>query len=90
MPATYRENIRETGAKFRGEGGERLAVDLVLRPAMLPEMRRASALVLVLSAAALSGCAVIGGIFKAGVWVGILLVVALLVGVLWIAGKLRR
>lgn len=52
--------------------------------------RSAQAALLLLALALLPGCQVIGGIFKAGMWVGILLVVALIVGVLWIAGKLRR
>ena len=38
---------------------------------------------------ALSGCAVIGGIFKAGVWVGILVVVVMLIGVFWILRKFQ-
>mgnify|MGYP007014283816 CR=1 FL=1 len=39
---------------------------------------------------ALSGCQVIGDIFKAGVWVGVLLV-ALVIGIiLWVIGKARK
>jgi len=37
----------------------------------------------------LQGCAIVGGIFKAGVWVGIVVVVLVLAVVFWIASKLR-
>jgi len=39
---------------------------------------------------ALSGCEVIGDIFKAGVWVGILLVVVVVALILWVVGKMRK
>jgi len=38
----------------------------------------------------LQGCEIVGGIFKAGVWVGIVLVVLVLAGLYWIVAKLRR
>ncbi|MFL5809635.1 MAG: phosphatidate cytidylyltransferase [Flavisolibacter sp.] len=38
----------------------------------------------------LSSCEVIGGIFKAGVWVGILVVVAVVGLILWLIGRGRR
>lgn len=53
-------------------------------------MKHTSLLLLVGILLALTGCEVIGGIFKAGVWVGIVLVVLVLAGVFWIVGKLRR
>ena len=53
-------------------------------------MKHNSFLLLLLVLLSLTGCEVIGGIFKAGVWVGILLVVLVLVGLFWIVGKLRR
>ena len=53
-------------------------------------MRSARALALVVAITLLSGCDVIGGIFKAGVWVGIVLVVVVVAGLLWLVGKLRR
>ena len=55
-------------------------------------MRRTSSLLLffLVVAVSLSACEVIGGIFKAGVWVGIVLVVLVLAGGLWLVGKLRR
>ena len=38
----------------------------------------------------LAGCEVIGGIFRAGVWVGVILAVLVVVGILWVVGKARR
>jgi hypothetical protein len=38
----------------------------------------------------LSSCEVIGGIFKAGMWVGIFLVVIVVVVILWLVRKMRR
>lgn len=45
-----------------------------------------SALALLLT---LSSCEVIGGIFKAGVWVGIIIVVLVVVLILWLVSKGR-
>jgi hypothetical protein len=45
---------------------------------------------LLLLAVAASGCEIIGGIFKAGVWVGAIVVVLVVVLVLWIVGKARK
>ena len=42
---------------------------------------------LLLSVLALSGCQVIGDIFKAGVWVGVILVVVVVGLVAWIVSK---
>lgn len=38
----------------------------------------------------LTSCEVIGGIFKAGVWVGIIVVVAVVGLILWLVGKARK
>lgn len=38
----------------------------------------------------LSSCEVIGGIFKAGIWVGIILVVAVVALIMWLVNKGRR
>jgi hypothetical protein len=38
----------------------------------------------------LQGCAVVGGIFKAGVWVGILAVVLIVIVILVIASKAKK
>jgi len=37
----------------------------------------------------ISSCAVIGGIFKAGVWVGILIVVAIIALIIWLVSRGR-
>jgi hypothetical protein len=37
-----------------------------------------------------SSCEVVGGIFKAGIWVGILLVVLVVGLILWLVGRGRR
>jgi len=37
----------------------------------------------------LSSCSVIGGIFKAGVWVGIIIVVVIIILILWLVGRGR-
>jgi hypothetical protein len=41
-------------------------------------------------AVTLSSCEVIGGIFKAGMWVGILVVVAIIGLILWLVSRGRR
>ena len=38
----------------------------------------------------MSGCQVIGDIFKAGVWVGIIVVVVIIALVLWLIGKTKK
>lgn len=35
----------------------------------------------------LSGCELVGDIFKAGVWVGVLLVLAVIGGIIWMVSK---
>ena len=47
-------------------------------------------LLVLATAMTLSSCEVIGGIFKAGVWVGILLVVLVVGLILWLVGRGRR
>ena len=47
------------------------------------------ALLVVLSVSS-AGCEIVEGIFKAGLWVGVILVTILVVAILWIVGKLRR
>jgi hypothetical protein len=38
----------------------------------------------------LSSCEIIGGIFKAGVWVGVLIVVAIIALIVWLVGRGRK
>ena len=45
---------------------------------------------LLLLAAATSGCGIIAGIFKAGVWVGIIVAALIVVLLVWIVGKARK
>ena len=52
--------------------------------------RGAHLLVVLLLLVPLAGCEIIGGIFKAGVWVGVILAALVVVGILWIVGKGRR
>lgn len=47
-------------------------------------------LLLLLSATAASGCNLAAGIFKAGFWSGIIVVVLIVVGVLFLVRKARR
>ena len=44
----------------------------------------------VLSTVMLGGCEVIGGIFKAGVWTGVIVVILILAGIAFLAAKMRR
>lgn len=44
---------------------------------------------LVLLGLPLGGCEVVGGIFKAGVWVGALAVIVVVVGLMFLVGKAR-
>ncbi len=45
---------------------------------------------LMILAVSSAGCEVVGGIFKAGMWVGVIMVALILVVVFWIMGKMRR
>ena len=38
----------------------------------------------------LAGCELVEGIFKAGLWVGIILAALVVVGIMWIVRKARR
>ena len=53
-------------------------------------VRNVSALTaMVIGSVTLSGCAAIEGIFKAGVWTGVIIVVLVLVGVVALFSRLR-
>lgn len=47
-------------------------------------------LLIVVLSIALAGCEVIGGIFKAGFWTGMILLIVILAVIAWIASKVRR
>jgi hypothetical protein len=38
----------------------------------------------------LTGCAVVGDIFKAGMWTSIIIIVLIIVLVIWLFGRFRR
>jgi hypothetical protein len=40
-----------------------------------------------IAALALGGCEIAGDIFKAGIWVGVLLVVAVVGGIIWLVSR---
>lgn len=44
---------------------------------------------LMILAVSSSGCEVVGGIFKAGMWVGVIMVALILVVIFWIMGRVR-
>ena len=52
-------------------------------------MRTLLLTLMLLSAVLLGGCEVVGGIFKAGVWVGVIAVVLIVFGVGFLIAKLR-
>lgn len=45
---------------------------------------------LVILSVTLTSCEAIGGIFKAGMWVGVIVVVLIVALVLWLIGKARK
>lgn len=52
-------------------------------------MRALLFVLLLLSTLMLGGCELIGDIFQAGVWVGVILVVLVVAGIAFLAAKLR-
>ena len=44
---------------------------------------------IVLLAVAVSGCEIVGDIFQAGVWVGVILVAVVLFAIMFVVGKIR-
>ena len=56
---------------------------------MEPASRVARLLLVVLLLLPLAGCEVIGGIFKAGVWAGVILAAVVVIGILWAVTKAR-
>ena len=46
--------------------------------------------ILLLLSVTVSGCDLIGGIFKAGFWTGIIIVVLVVAGIVFLVGKARR
>jgi hypothetical protein len=53
-------------------------------------MKNAPLLLIVLALFALSGCSVIGGIFKAGAVVGVIAVIVVILAVVWLISLFRK
>jgi hypothetical protein len=53
-------------------------------------MRAFWVILLLLSTLMMSGCELIGNIFQAGMWVGVILVLLVIGGMTFLAAKLRR
>ena len=53
-------------------------------------MQRLNFVILSLLMVSLSSCELIGGIFKAGVWTGLLLVAAIIAIVIWIISRFMK
>ena len=51
---------------------------------------QARLLVVLALAMASTGCEMVGNIFQAGMWVGVILVVLVVVAIMFIVGKMRR
>ena len=49
-----------------------------------------SAIILLVLTVVLPGCELIGDIFQAGVWVGVIVVVAIVGLIVWLIGKARK
>lgn len=47
-------------------------------------------LLMIVSLVGLSSCEVVGGIFKAGMWTSVILIVIVVAIVLWLLGRMRR
>lgn len=49
-----------------------------------------NSLIIVFGALCLSSCEVVGSIFEAGVWVGVIIVVLIIVAVIWLIRKMFK
>lgn len=47
-------------------------------------------LLIILTAVSLSGCDLAAGIFKAGMWTTVIIIVVVIALILWLVGKSRR
>ena len=55
----------------------------------VPALSLMRILLIVLLAVSAAGCELIGGIFKAGVWVGAIGVILVVVALVWVVSKVR-
>lgn len=53
-------------------------------------MKKLNFLIFALAMMAFSGCAVIGGIFKAGVAVGVIAIIVVVVIIIWVISMFRK
>ncbi|HEY9364559.1 MAG TPA: phosphatidate cytidylyltransferase [Chitinophagaceae bacterium] len=53
-------------------------------------MKKISLFLFVFITTMLSSCEIVGGIFKAGVWVGVLIVVAVIALIIWLVSRGRK
>ena len=60
------------------------------RSMVVPASNVSRILLIVLLAVSAAGCELIGGIFKAGVWVGAIGIILIVVLLIVVAGKLKR
>jgi hypothetical protein len=77
-----RRIARDTAASWKSRG-------IPLNPSEAP-MRLINILAVVVAALSLAGCEVIGDIFKAGMWVGVLAVVAVIVLIGFVISRFRK
>jgi hypothetical protein len=56
---------------------------------MEPTARAARLLLLLGLLLPLAACEIVGGIFKAGVWVGVILAAVIVIGIVWVMSKAR-
>ncbi len=54
------------------------------------DMKRFSSLTLLTLIITMAGCQVVGGIFKAGVWFGVLIIVGIVALLIWVFTRVRR
>ena len=57
---------------------------------MEPAARAARILLVLALLLPLAACEIIGDIFQAGVWVGVILAAIVVMGILWVVSKARR
>ena len=55
----------------------------------VPALSLMRVLLIVLLAVTAAGCELVGGIFKAGVWVGAIAVILVVVAIVWVVAKAR-
>lgn len=56
---------------------------------MITNNRLILSLLLIFTAASLSSCEAIGDVFKAGMWMGVIIVIVIIVLILWLIRKAR-